>query len=941
MPSPDTVDKAVAAIRLRADAYEYFFEHLNSPAWIAPLAERGFFADPPEPLVDGDFVQFPAWPESRYLVRVAQAAPKQVLGIIEGLPTTSNPRVHQDVLDAALAMGSALSLAVVPKVLQWLEPPYQLLLADKASSFAAQLAGDGHPRAAVLIGLKLLQVAADDQPSISGAQLPLQVHGLVDQARYEAALRRIVSAMIPVAPRALVHMLITLLRSAVDATCPATNAPHDGSVFWRPSIEDTEQNWSHDIKDTLVSALRDTATCVADMDTASRDHVLNALGSERWMVFDRVALHVIRVLGDKTLADARQRLLRVDSGNDPALFHEYWLLARDTFLKLTLDEQLRILHAMERQASDSDRGVASSDPYATEQRQYVRLLILTRAVLPPEWQDRFDRMAASHPLPEHPSFLVSHGNMRAGPISPLHPEDLLAFSDEELLSFLKIWQPSGAWMGESPEGLGQALTRAVKSDPSRFADLAPSLRGYAPTYVRGVLAGFREAVSSASRFEWDGVIALANWAVQQQPSERSEAADFDRDQGWSATRQTVAWMLSQGLEPGPQTVPYALRADVWEVLQPLTLDSDPTQDFESQFGGANMDPLTLSLNTVRGAAFHALISFALWVRRHIEAVPDSAERLSRGFDEMPEVRRVLEHHLDPRLDASPAIRSVYGQAVPFLVLMDSMWVRNHVESIFPNTQDDVELWRSAWLGYLSRPDIYNNVVAILLDQYGTAVARLFGNGDGSRDDPARLSYHLMAMYWRGLIDLNAPTSPLPAFWKRATGKERAEALKFVGLTFSRLTHASEEVLSRLVALWEFRTAALTGNTDAEAAEELEAFGWWFASGQFPPEWALHQLTLVLQRTGQAETNHLVLERVAELAPQAPLKCIELLSRLLQPPNDPYGVWAQNQATATILRAAINSADGIAQQVAIDLIHWLGVRGHLQYRDLLAPSGGQR
>ncbi|MFZ0168054.1 MAG: hypothetical protein WAL64_01375 [Candidatus Dormiibacterota bacterium] len=477
----------------------------------------------------------------------------------------------------------------------------------------------------------------------------------------------------------------------------------------------------------------------------------------------------------------------------------------------------------------------------------------------------------------------------------------------------------------------------MTQDPARFAELAPRLRGYDPTYVRGLFGGVRDAAKGTISFDWAGALTLAVWAVQQEPSERGEATDFERDQGWSTARQEVAWMLSAGLEPGQQTVPYALRANVWEALEPLTNDSNPTQEFEIRYGGTNMDPLSLSLNTVRGAAFHALFAFALWVRRHIEDAPDSVERLARGFDEMPEVKRVLEKHLDPQLDPSRAIRSVYGQEFPYLVLIDATWTRDHVASVFPNPQEEVELWRSAWLGYLSAPNIYSNVVEILIDEYATAVARVFDGGEESTPESAQLSHQLVAMYWQNLIGLEAPVGLLPEFWKRAPAKDRGEALTFVGLTLSRIPHASEGVISRLMALWEFRTKALTDSSDTEATEEPGAFGWWFASGKFPAEWAVQQLTSVLRRAGKAEMNHLVLERVAELAPQSPLACVELLSLLLKPTNDPWGIWAQNEATPRTIEAAINSTDSRAKQAAVDLIHWLGVRGHLEFQRLLPQS----
>jgi hypothetical protein len=109
-----------------------------------------------------------------------------------------------------------------------------------------------------------------------------------------------------------------------------------------------------------------------------------------------------------------------------------------------------------------------------------------------------------------------------------------------------------------------------------------------------------------------------------------------------------------------------------------------------------MDPATLSINTTRGQAMHAAVRYALWVRRHIEKTPEGKERIAHGFKEMAEVREVLEAHLDPTLDPSLAIRSVYGQWFPWLVLLDPQWASAHVPNIFPQNKPLRDLRDAAW-----------------------------------------------------------------------------------------------------------------------------------------------------------------------------------------------------------------------------------------------------
>src|SRR5690348_15620856 len=66
MPSREIVRKAIALCTRYAE-YEYFFDHLSSASWLAPLAEEGMFRSPRPPEREGDYVRFPHCPESRYL----------------------------------------------------------------------------------------------------------------------------------------------------------------------------------------------------------------------------------------------------------------------------------------------------------------------------------------------------------------------------------------------------------------------------------------------------------------------------------------------------------------------------------------------------------------------------------------------------------------------------------------------------------------------------------------------------------------------------------------------------------------------------------------------------------------------------------------------------------------------------------------------------------
>ena len=115
MPSDEVVQKVLRSIKRRAD-YDYFFDKIGSPDWIVPLRDNGLFSSPPSVEIDGDYLKHPGWPESKYLSRMVEQAPEQVVETILLVPDTDNERVHEDFVEAAIKMqpDDAVKIAAAP-----------------------------------------------------------------------------------------------------------------------------------------------------------------------------------------------------------------------------------------------------------------------------------------------------------------------------------------------------------------------------------------------------------------------------------------------------------------------------------------------------------------------------------------------------------------------------------------------------------------------------------------------------------------------------------------------------------------------------------------------------------------------------------------------------------------------------------------------------------
>lgn len=958
-PSPTRTDAKVLRnyVPNNLFAFGYFFGKLSSPAWLEPLRVEGFFKHPPIPEYDHErgTVRFLSWPESRYLARMAALAPEVVLEIALSIPDTENVHVHEDLVDTALAMPPKLAVKLVPKVKAWLDSPYRSLLPDKLGALVTHLARGGQIDDALDLtrflfamshGPRVMEKTGEDE----AYHLSPEPRPRFDAWQYEQILKKIVPDLVVAGGERALMLFCDLLEDVAQLSQHRKECeePEDYSYVWRPAIEDHSQNSPYELKSLLVSAVRDAAEQLVIGNIASVHRLVRMFEERRWRVFHRLALHLLRLFPEAAPGLIAERLTDHARFDELCLRHEYALLAQTRFPYLTSEDQAKILCFIEegpdltqfKSAVERQTGKCPTDEQA---ERYMKLwrrdrLAMLRDVLPKKWEECYEQLVAELGEPEHPEF-PSWSGVWVGPTSPKTAEELRHMSVEEVALFLRSWQPSEGFMSPSYEGLGRELATLVASEPERFAVEAGWFKDLDPTYVCAFLSGLREAAKQKGKFPWSPVLDLCRWAVNE-PREiagrKGEHTAFDP----SRTRKTIADLLSVGFEMDAAEIPFDLRTAAWEVLRPLTDDPDPTLEDEARYGGSNMDPATLSINTARGLAMHAVVRYAMWVRRHIEEGPDGKEHVARGFSEMPEVSDVLDRHLDLGYDRALAIRAVYGQWFPWLVLLDSHWAASNVAKIFPSEENLRDLHDAAWETYITFCRSYDSVFDILHEEYSRAVEQI---GVVSREkkhfaDPdEHLAKHLMAFYWRGKLNLQESGGILARFFSRAPDKLRRCALEFVGRSlYNTKDVVVPQVLDLLQALWVERINAARGVTSPTLhAAELAAFGWWFASAKFDDVWAVTQLKEALTLAGVVEPDYLVLERLATLAGATPALAVQCLDLIIEGDKEGWRILGWREHARTILACALRSTDDKARQVAFALVNRLCARGYLDFRDLLS------
>jgi hypothetical protein len=501
-------------------------------------------------------------------------------------------------------------------------------------------------------------------------------------------------------------------------------------------------------------------------------------------------------------------------------------------------------------------------------------------------------------------------------------------SDEELLAYLHEWEPEQQWEGPSVEGLAQTVAVVAQRDPLRISRLAQQLRGLPPVYVQWLLHGLQEAIREGRSFDWSSLLDLLTW-VSAQPREivGGRGGDYgDSDPGWVWTRREVAALLERGLnDRAACAVPLQERGRVWEAIAAISEDRDPTPEHEEQYGGHNMDPVTLSLNTTRPKGLQAAVAYAVWLYHAL--TPGDQQPSAAFFERAPEVSALLENHLDPAGDPSVAVRAVFGRSFANLLALDRGWATAHAESIFPAENSAVR--EAAWGSYVLYTPPYNNVLVVLRPVYLRS-AELAGSDDRRFDwmnagPAAKLGEHLATFYWRGVITLDDEL--LATYWRNATVTARAHTIEFLGRSAHKAATLTRDVQDRLLAFWAW---ARQQTPPGEGAGELAGFVWWFAADGLPVEWRLRQMTELLQAGVRPQAGFLIADMLSSLAEQHPHAAAQIL-RLWIEGGEPWTVDGHREQIEKVLRAAHRARDPDARRVAEETANWLGARGFRQFR----------
>ena len=946
MPKQEVVNRALEEIRKGYAQYQYFFDHLSSPAWLEPLSQAEFFKEPLKPQQEGNYVRFAIWPESRYLVRMSQIAEaqEQVLKITLGIPDSENSRVHDDIADIALSLPPALAATLVPQLVRYTESPIKLLLAEKISNLIPHLARGGQENAALQLAGAALSLSPDPKSRRTTAEPQPRFRDWY----YARILHKSLPALVEANGLGTVDLFSRLLDDAARFSLKEDETESEDYFYVRqPSIE--VGTGRDDVPSVLLCATRDAAVKVISAYPAKFDVVMQIFQRHKWASFRRLELHISRVF-----LKLKQALLVGDSFfwapeilDSPSLRHEAVLLLKESFSQLGKATQQNILDWMDAEppeepirrflefVNESVTDEKVSQIKKVRRRDHFAIL---EGQLPESYQHKYEALITEVGPPNPPERLPMRTFSQIGAQSPKSSTELATMTVADVLGFLASWKPNTDIFAPTADGLAGALTSTVGQRPAEFIAVASQFKTLDPTYTRAFFAGVTSALKNGVKLDWEPILELATWVVTQPRGIAGRKGGLmiaDPDWGW--TRDSIIDLLNAAFEGGEERLPYEHRSLAWGALAPLTDDPFPSPEAER---GEKFDPSFLSINCTRGRALFAVMEYARWVRDR-ENARKSPEAPPANLGVMPEVRQILDQHLDISQEPTLTIRSVYGQALSFLANLDWDWFRANVGRIFPLGQEDSAYFNAAWESFVVFNQPYDTLLRELEPAYRKAIADInVPTTMRSSESPVdRLADHLMAYYWRGHLTFEGEDGLLENFYAHASDSVRGHAMWFIGRSVAGWVDAApQEVFERLRSLMERRLHVVEQSVSpAPFAKELAGFGWWFTADKFGDAWSLGILLKVLRLTKEIDGGMDVVKLLAELATQYPLECVACLDLMIQGDRDNWVLVGVEIEARKTIKAALDSGLHDTVVAARRLVELLISRGQYGFRSLLSES----
>lgn len=947
-PTKEDVEKVKALIKKQSH-YRNFFKNLYHPNWLNLLAKNGFFDRPPQA---GEYSVEPL-----YLVKIADKNPIKVANIIKKLSKTTHEGAQVEFMKALLKIPVNESIKLKKSIKRWIYKATSsfFALSEEVFKFIIKLFDVGEKETAFELINAIITIKEERYlDEIDANDMSSEIKSSIEGYIYEEIVKKLLPKLIQIDPLVSIKIFSNKLEVAIKLDLKKHNQSFEGdddnSLHWRRLIDEHDfYTYSKNIRNALVNAIRDLILFIGGERKTNFIKAIKILREYNFLIFRRLELFAIRAFPELSKSYINDAISNRTYFNELDVILEFNQLLEERYPYADPEvQQIYFKWVEEGPNIESYKEICELNwgklPSEDEIQSFIRRWIIKKLAPIKSYSpkdlitkhkikdEEFERVGPFRNLPK----------IQFGPISPINDDELKKMSVQEVLKYLENYQEPEKSLTASKIGLGRTLRNVVELKPQEFTSITSEFlkSNVLHKYISFLLDGFNNAIKNKKEFEWDPVIFLCK-SILVNDNNEIEISDeplFYKENTLRNIKTSIGWLLVNSLKIKESSMPITLKNDVWAIIKVIMDDKEPTLEEEISNIKGNWLLRDMSFNTIRGIAMNAVIEYGLWYAKSI--FENSVLNDDTKSKLMPEVKDLLEKHLDYNIDPSFTVRYIYGLNLNRMIYLDKIWVLEHLNSILPIEVDKQEYWEAAWSGYLFGNVINQPMYEILREHYDKALELLNKEGLNVKMfhfSVEKLAEDIMRLYVNGIEDLKSKNSLINKFFQRASDEVRRLAVAYIGQNLLKMKSLEnfELVLKKLMELWEYRLFKIKKSKVDDSRQELVFFSFWFINSIFDKEWTILRFEETLNLTrGSIDVFIDVLDIFLNYVEEFPQNVMNCLEMIIKNGVENNGYLLFQEKYRPLLKIILQSENQEAKDKARDLIDYLGRRDLHYFRDLL-------
>ncbi len=713
-PTPFEIESAIKLCRRGTEYGNYFFKRLDQKRWIHYLKTYGFFRGNPPPIESPQhpgFYSLPHWPVLDYLEKISKDCAtaenrEYAVELMQIIREVTRPKEGSKADNSRTWWYFAKILASLPTevikvedielVADWVDSKFSttLVASEIGKSLLPKLLRSPNQedweKAAKLI--EIVTRIHWVERKYSESDIEREQRAAIDTYWLRELFKR---NACPLGEKCGKKAMETLKNRLTEVLRPDRDDLY--SYIWRRAIEDHAQNYEKDeIRDVLVSALRDILSAYCKEKGTEAKEALRKLLTGSLDILKRIALHVVKEQY-ATFGDLFWEILKPEifSSN---LRHELFELLATHFADFSPEQQDQVLEIIAQLSTDSDDESTKSQADA-----YLRLGWLKAIIA--RGNEQADRLyeecrTLAQYEPEHPEFGSWGETGPVGGKAPCSADELLSKSIPEIVNYLKEFKETDWWTGPTENGLREVLKEAFHKKPNKFECHLDDFLVAPLPYQCAIVRSFQELWSAKKVFDWSKVLGFCLAIVE--PEDFWRKSD-DPQQARSSITSAISDLIKVGVSNDEWAFEESHLAVAKKILTRI-LEKQP-----STAKAREGDAYAEAINTPKGNCLEALFGYSLRQARLCD---------KRGEDRSPcweDIQPVFDRELDQCKEGNFEFSALMGRYLPNLFYLSKVWATKNINHIF---SDEYETnWRCAMDGY-AYVNIINDEIYSLLKTHG-------------------------------------------------------------------------------------------------------------------------------------------------------------------------------------------------------------------------------